>query len=211
MFDKDTQLYTNDCISDNECAFIARPQENHNVRIVMVGISEEEELQLRQLKSIKVVRNKIEFNIEPTQCFHIGEYDFTPNNPQLKETEDLFTAYTIRHFIPTNWDYNTNTYVSTYKLGKWYDTSNPVNFLPYLYASIGKPERVAIFKEFLDPAMIKKIKEKTKEAIDNKKKKDSEGKKDSTYNKYKKYQTAKRRKEFEDKKLTSKVNIKLHI
>lgn len=170
MFDKDTQIYTDDCISDNEVAFIARPQENHNVRIVMTYISDEEEKTLRSLKELVVVRDNITFKINPMCCYHVGAYDFTPNNDTLKETHNLFKEYNVRHFIPSNWDYNTNTYTHTEKIAKWFDTSDPVEYLPYLYASINKPKKIVLFKEELDIDTIRLAREKMQKKKENRKK-----------------------------------------
>ena len=46
----------------------------------------------------------------------------------------------------TRYDYNTHTVTSDVAGGRWYETNNVENYLPFLYAKIGKPERVVIFR-----------------------------------------------------------------
>lgn len=156
MLEENINYTTRRCISDNKVAYIARPSENYGTRVVMLGITKEQEYTLKKLQEIDVTIDDVEYKILPSCCFHVGEYDFDPKSNNMKELSDIFAAYTMKHFIPSTWDYNTNTCKAENGHVKWYDTDNPVHFMPYLYASIGKPKFVAVFKENLGTIRVKR-------------------------------------------------------
>ena len=144
------------CIGDNEVAYIARPQFNAKVRVVMLGISDEEEKQLLKKGKITVKRDNLPFNVELGYCYYLGEFDFKNISKNTKAFWNDFFDYNTSIDIPCNWDFDTNTYTSTEKIPKWFDTRNPEKYLPYLYASIGKPKKVAIFKETMPTYKMKR-------------------------------------------------------
>lgn len=162
-------------IDDMPYAYISRAGEENNgpVNIVMTSLSKEEEKFLESNEPILIKRGEMEFVVEPKKCYGYGDINLSPNSDDIKSIEELgwFDYPYIKQFIPTGYDYNSNSHPVTplLKRGKWFDTSVPSTFLPYLYASIGKPDRIVIFKYVLDYEEIKK-----KKYAENKKRRNKE-------------------------------------
>lgn len=166
MLDKENNVlkYTTDCLHDCPFAFLARPSDpgNGNVRIVMLEITEEQETQLDSGKSLLLKRGGLSFHIEPEFCLGYGELDLSPNSDDCIKIDsgDWDKRLSIRQFMPSEYDYNTHSVTSNIKGGKWYDTDRALTYIPYLYASINKPKRVCIFREYIDIVALNKAKQK---------------------------------------------------
>lgn len=160
----DNFKFTNNCINNLPFVFLARPKDpgNGNIRVVMLEISEAEEKQLDSSKSLLLKRGGLSFHIEPDFCLAYGELDLSPNSNDVIAMNDSNwdSRLYIRHFIPSNYDYNTHSFMSDLKRGRWYDTDRPIIYVPYLYACINKPKRVCIFKEYIDIIALNKAKQK---------------------------------------------------
>lgn len=170
-----TYKYTQNCIKDCPFIFIARPTDprNGNIRLVMIEISEEEEILLNKQIGLSLNRGGLLFNINPDNCLCYGECDLSPNS---KDLEDLCSGHwykrlNIRHFMPANYDYATHTGHSDNKTGQWFDSEIPRTYLPYLYACLNKPKRICIFTEYLSISALrrKKYAAKQKEWVDKNK------------------------------------------
>lgn len=165
---KKKRMFTSNCINNLDFVFIARSVDpsNGNVNVIMTSITEEEETLLDRGKTIVVKRNKVEFTINPNLCFAYGELDLSPNSDTIKlfSEIDWFRNLYIRHFLFSDYDYEHHTVTSDIRGGRWYDTSNISKYLPYLYACLNKPKRIAIFKQtfYMNTTYIKN-KQKQKE------------------------------------------------
>lgn len=168
MLDLENKLktYTNKCITDCPFVFIIRPTDpgNGSLRVVMMEITEEQEKQLDAGKSLSLNRGGLSFNINPDFCLAYGDFDLSPNSKDLDTfyNADWFSRYNCKHYVPSNYNYETHTVTSDSRLGKWYDTTNIKVYLPYLYACINKPKRIVIFKEFMDIIALRKAEQKRK-------------------------------------------------
>lgn len=166
MLDNENKVlkYTTNCLRDCPFVFLARPSDpgNGNIRIVMLEITKEQELQLDSGKSLLLQRGGLSFRIEPDFCLGYGELDLSPNsNDCIKiDNGDWDKRLYIRHFMPSEYDYNTHSVTSDIKGGRWYDTSRALTYLPYLYARMNKPKRVCIFKEYIDIVAMNRAKQK---------------------------------------------------
>lgn len=166
MLDTDiNQLtYTIDCIRDCDFVFLVRPCDpgNGNIRVVMTEISYDEELILDSGKSLLLNRGRLSFNVDPEFCYAYGKLDIKPNSDEVIQMDkaDWFERYSIRQFIPSEYDFENHCVHSDRRLGRWYDTRNLRTYLPYLYNCINHPERVVIFKEYLSTFDMIKAKER---------------------------------------------------
>ncbi len=166
MLDKENNVlkYTTNCLHDCPFAFLARPNDpgNGNIRIVMLEITEEQELQLDSGKSLLLQRGGLSFHIEPDFCLGYGELDLSPNSDDCIKIDngDWDKRLYIRQFMTSKYDYATHSVTSDIKEGRWYDTSRALTYIPYLYASINKPKRVCIFKEYIDIVALNRAKQK---------------------------------------------------
>lgn len=158
------QKYTSDCIKNLPFAFIVRPCDpgNGNIRVVMLEISENEEKELDAGKSLSLERGGLYFTVDPYLCFAYGEFDLSPNSNDVDKIDkaNWFGRFTVRQFIPSEYDYETHTVTSDIKGGRWYDTDYVKTYIPYLYACLGKPKRICIFKEYRDIIAINRAKRK---------------------------------------------------
>lgn len=145
--------YTNECIKLSHITLVRNGVEkNGTTRVTMLEITEEQEASLINNENVTITINDMIYTINPNLCYIYGEVDFSPNSAMLNEITkyNWFERYYVRHFIPSKYDYKTHTIVSNIKGGRWFDTDNIKTYLPFLYACIGKPKRVAIFKEELE-------------------------------------------------------------
>lgn len=162
---ENTQLpYTIDCIRDCDFVFLVRPCDpgNGNIRVVMTEISYEEEQLLDSGKSLLLTRGGLSFSIDPYFCFAYGALNINPNSDELSQMDkaDWFERYSIRQFVPSEYDFENHCIHSDRRLGRWYDTRSIKTYLPYLYNCINHPERVVIFKEYLNTLDIIKAKKR---------------------------------------------------
>lgn len=163
MLEKNINKYTTNCRSNMDFVIIAKPNENSGIGIVMTEITEEEE---HKLDLGKIVIKK-DFTIYPNLCFVYGELDFSSKSKDLDELckSKILNNFYINQFMVSEYDYNTHTVTSDIKNGRWYESSNPKVYLPYLHGCLGKPERIAIFKVIYKP-IVKNNKKVSKTAKD---------------------------------------------
>lgn len=189
--------YNNKCINNCPFVFIARPNDpgNGNIRVVMLEITEEQERLLDSNKSLLLNRGGLSFSINPSFCFAYGEFDFSPNSKDINnfDNQNWFNRLYIKHFIPSEYDYDTHTVSSDLRHGRYFDTANLKTYLPYLYACINKPKRVVIFKEYMDIFALRRAEQRAK--------------KQKEYNQNHKDSIDKKRKERIANKKKSKINM----
>ena len=151
--------YTTNCINCLPVVFIARPNENNGVQIVMIGISEEQEEKLNNNENIVIETDRGTFNIYHDFCYAFGELDLSPNSFDIIKLYEgnPFNNLNIRISVPAEYNYETHSIFSSTRGGTWYNTSNIKDYLPYLHGCIGKPKRIAIFKECLNALIAKKL------------------------------------------------------
>ena len=80
-----------------------------------------------------------------------------------------FNNFEISHSVISDYDYENHCGTSDRRGGRWYNTSNLKDYLPYLHGCICKPERIVIFKEYLKSVIANKVKNEArrKKAIQN--------------------------------------------
>lgn len=157
---KKRMRFISNCINCLEFVQIVRYSDsgNGNLSVYMTYISEEEEKEISQGKRITVVRANKTFTIEDSLCYAYGELDLSPDSDDLKifNKIDWFKNLNIREFVPSEYDYEHHCAESDIKCGRWFDTRNISTYMPYLYGCIGKPKRVAIFREYFDISAVNK-------------------------------------------------------
>lgn len=175
-----TKMFTTPCIKNCSYLYIVRPFEYSNgaLRCVITSLTDEEEKQLDNGETITIKRpsgcadeHDVYFVINPKDCYGYGDLKFDGSNNDLKDIEilDWFRKYYVKIFVPSEYDYNTHTVTSDLRTGRWFDTSNPKTFLPYMYACLDKPDKVVIFREYLDPIYIRERERKERERRERKK------------------------------------------
>ena len=129
---------------------------------------------------------------------NLVEYTYTYINAksEVKPINDMFIDG--NSLINFEYNYEDNSVTSDIKGGRVYGTSNVKKYLPFLYASINKPERVVIFKEYLNIEDVRKNKIKAK--------------KDNYYKKPKSnYNKEKNKEKIESKRRAKISNLKFTI
>lgn len=168
---EESKKYVTNCISCLPVVFIARPSENSGVQVVMLGITEEQEKQLDNGESLLIETDRGIFNVDPDLCYCYGEFDLSPNSDDIIKMYEAkwFNNLEIRHSVISDYDYENHCGTSDRRGGRWYDTSNLKDYLPYLHGCIGKPKRIVIFKEYLKSVIANKVKNEArrKKAIQN--------------------------------------------
>lgn len=151
--------YTTNCINCLPVVFIAIPNENNGVQIVMIGISEEQEKKLINNENVVIETDRGTFNISPDLCYAYGELDLSPNSPDIIKLQEgnPFGSLSVKISVPAEYEYENHCIISSTRGGTWYNTSNIKDYLPYLHGCIGKPKRIAIFKECLNTLIAKKL------------------------------------------------------
>lgn len=151
--------YTTNCIDCLPVVFIARPNENNGVQIVMIGISEEQEKKLINNENVVIETDRGTFNISPDFCYVYGELDLSPNSSDIIKLQEgnPFNNLNVKISVPAEYEYENHCIVSSTRGGTWYNTSDIKDYLPYLHGCIGKPKRIAIFKECLNALIAKKL------------------------------------------------------
>lgn len=117
--------------------------------IIMVSITDEQEKRLDDEGSLFLIQNDKEFFIEKENKPIYGQIDFNTNSDDYNVLEtmnwlDDLTALGIP--IPSNYNYKEHCCYSPTRKYKYYDTTNPAKVAQFLHASMGKPERVCIFR-----------------------------------------------------------------
>lgn len=161
---EEARKYVTNCINCLPVVFIARPSENSGIQVVMLGITEEQEKQLDNGESLLIETDRGIFNVNPDLCYAYGEFDLSPNSDDIIKMYEAkwFTNLEIRHSVISDYDYENHCGTSDRRGGRWYDTSNLKDYLPYLHACIGKPKRIVIFKEYLNSVIQKNAKRKAR-------------------------------------------------
>lgn len=200
--EKEIRKYTTNCISCLPVVYIVRPNENNGTQVVMIGITEEQEKQLDNNKIVTINTDRGCFTIDPKFCYAYGDLDLSPNSDDINKIAkaNWFENFLVNIHVVSTYDYNTHTVTSDIRGGRWFDTYDIKVYLPYLYGCIGKPKRVAIFKEYLNSLMALKAKREAKR-LNNKKYR--ENKTNNIYNK--KRTIAKRKAKVSSLKFTLKV------
>ena len=154
------RTYITNCISDLPIVYIATPDENPGIRIIMAPISEEQECKLEIGEGFNIETDRGTFHVHPDLCYAYGELDLSPNSSDINDmyNQHWFDKNHICIKLFTGYDYNTHTITSEIQGGRWYDTNNLKLFLPYLHGCIGKPQRIVIFKEYLSMIIRNKVK-----------------------------------------------------
>lgn len=161
------RIYTNRCLSDCSCVFIVRAGEtkNDNVRIIMTYLNDYEEQLLSKQQALVIRRDTFKFEVHPQYVIAYGDLDFTPNSNDITliNKTGAFERHTIRIFMPSEYHYETHTVTSDIPAGRWYETDNPVTFLPFLHGCLNKPTHSIIFKEYYDfSQMVKQARNKAR-------------------------------------------------
>lgn len=147
-----TRIYTNRCLSDCLWVLIARAGEigNDSVRIVMTDLKDYEEQLLNKQQALVIRRGEFKFEVHPQYVIAYGDLDFTPNSDDITliDKTGAFNKHRIRIFMPSEYHYDTHTVVSDRPAGRWFETDNPVTFLPFLHGCLNKPTHTIIFKEY---------------------------------------------------------------
>ena len=165
--EKNSFEITTKCIDCLPLVYIACPSENHGFGVIMAPITEEQEKQLSEDDYI-IVKDQFnrQFVVNDKSCYAYGELDLSPNSDDIRKiiNSRWFDSVYVNMIVFTRYDYNTHTVTSDVAGGRWYETNNVENYLPFLYAKIGKPDRVVIFRCDTDIfSSRKKHKTKTKE------------------------------------------------
>ena len=146
------RIYTNRCLSDCSCVFIVRAGEtkNDNVRIIMTYLNDYEEQLLNKRQALVIRRGIFKFEVHPQYVIAYGDLNFTPNSDDilLINKTGAFDRHNIRIFMPSEYHYETHTVTSDRPAGRWYETDNPITFLPFLHGCLNKPINTIIFKEY---------------------------------------------------------------
>ena len=153
------RTYTTDCISCLDLYYIAKPCDNNGVQVIMAGITEEQEKDLDNGKIITIDTKLGCFDVDPDMCYCYGELDLSPNSKDINRIYEAhwFDNYDINIHLVSEYDYATHSVKSDIRGGRWYESSNPKDYIPYLHGCIGKPKRIAIFKECLNTLIAKKL------------------------------------------------------
>lgn len=165
--EKNSFEITTKCIDCLPLVYIASPSENHGFGVIMAPITEEQEKQLYENDYI-IIKNQFnkQFVINDKVCYAYGTLDLSPNSDDIRKIIDShwFDNVYVNIIVFTRYDYDTHTVTSDVVGGRWYETNNVNNYLPFLYAKLGKPDRVVIFRCSTDIfSSRKKNKTKTKE------------------------------------------------
>ena len=166
MLNKENEIirHTTPCIKDRPFMFIARAcdQASHNIRVVLMPLTDEQEQLLNENKGFIVKALNTTFNVDPNNCYLYGEIDLSPNSKYLKalvESNPFVNLETL-HYLFSEYDYETHTVTSDVKRGRWYESDRLQDYLPYLYACINKPRKIVIFKEYLNTMELIKAKQR---------------------------------------------------
>lgn len=165
--EKNSFEITTKCIDCLPLVYIAYPSENHGFGVIMAPITEEQEKQLSENNYITITDQfNRTFIINDKTCYAYGTIDLSPrsNNIAKIAKSGWFDSLYVNIFVFTRYDYDTHTVTSDVAGGRWYETDNVENYLPFLHGKIGKPERVVIFRKDFDILSSKKKKNNNRTA-----------------------------------------------
>ena len=143
--------FTTPCISCLPFIHIVASCENNGVRVVLIGITEEQEQKLDAGESLFIETDRDNFHVNPQLCYAYGKLDLSPNSEDIKTMIEAnwFQSFFVNIRMFSNYDYKTHSVTSDIPGGRWFETCNMNEYLPYLHGCIGKPKRVLIFKEYV--------------------------------------------------------------
>lgn len=139
--------------------YLVYPQENSGVSVIMAPITEQQEKLLDDDQVISVVDQfDRTFIVNPKNCYAYGKLDLSPNSDNIETIAkaNWFKYFYVNIILTGKYDYNTHTVTSDVVGGRWYETDNIKDYLPYLHGKIGKPERVVIFKDVISLLELRK-------------------------------------------------------
>ena len=122
---------------------------NESEQIIMIPISEEEELALDD-GLLVAHRNGFTFCIEKTNVICYGEIDFRDGSEDFEVIQGMNWLDHVQGLgvcVPSDYDYEEHCCYSPLKSYRYYDTSNPAVAAQYMHARLGKPQRCCIFRE----------------------------------------------------------------
>lgn len=162
--EEEVKKYVTNCINCLPVVFIARPSENSGIQVVMLPITKEQEEQLDNGESLLIETDRGTFNVNPDLCYAYGKFDLSPNSNDILTMykANWFSSLEIKHSIISDYDYEQHCGISDRRGGRWYNTSNLKDYLPYLHGCLGKPERIVIFKEYLNSVIQRNVKRKAR-------------------------------------------------
>ena len=148
---KVTPMYTVKLMEHKDSYQIISKVEKDRIKkfIVMTYLTEDEENQIDNGKTINIVRNKRKFSIQAKDCLCYGEIDFHLGSDDSKIISNfkwLSHLVFCGVWVPSNYDYDTHTTTSDRKTGRWYDTMRPEVVCRYYHGILGKPKRTLIFR-----------------------------------------------------------------
>ena len=156
---------TTKCIDCLPLVYIACPQDNGGVKVIMAPITEEQEEKLNNEDYI-IIRDQYDktFLVDDKKCYAYGTLNLSPKSEDIRKIKDAnwFKNLYVNIIAVNDYDFETNTVTSDVEGGRWYETDNVETYLPFLYAKIGKPERVVIFRDETDVFGFGKKKAKAK-------------------------------------------------
>lgn len=141
--------YTFNCINCLPLVYIACPNENRGVGVIMAPITEEQETKLNEDDCIIITdQYNRSFKVYAKNTYVYGTLDLSPNSDDICTIakSNLFLYLYVNIIVFSNYDYYTHSVTSNVNGCKWYETDNINTYLPFLYGKIGKPERVVIFR-----------------------------------------------------------------
>ena len=169
--EENNRQITTNCISCLPLVWIVCPKENHGVGAIMAPITEEQEKDLDNGGSI-IIKDQFDktYLVEPKFCYAYGKLDLSPKSDDLQKIvkADWFKNLYVNIIVFTKYDYDSHTVTSDIEGGRWYETNNIDNYLPFLYGKIGKPERVVIFRKDFDSIIFKNRKKNTNKQANRK-------------------------------------------
>lgn len=115
----------------------------------MTYITEEEEHELDNNKTLNLERGDMSFTIEPINVYCYGVVDFNTDSSDYNIIEDFdFLNYLSSSgiSIPSDYNFKTHQCKSPSNRIRWTETFNSAELAQYAYASIDKPERIVLFK-----------------------------------------------------------------
>lgn len=125
--------------------------EAKNVKIIMTEISEEEENKIDNIgnNTLQIIRGSITFNITGKQIYCYGEVDF-----DSQEDLDVIENFNFLNHLGSvgisfvaNYDYNEHACYSDIKGIQWTETWSPSLLAQFAHATLGKPQRILLFKQ----------------------------------------------------------------
>jgi hypothetical protein len=121
-----------------------------NILIFITYLTEEDEKQIDEGKTITITRGDREFIIHPNSVYCYGSVNFNDDAEDLDIVEGFdFLNHTteVGVKIPANYNFERHECKSNIGRVKWTETWNPAELAQYAYGCIGKPDRIVLFKQ----------------------------------------------------------------